>query len=368
MKLKKYLECYISTETCNLRCHYCYITQQRKFNNKIVKFPHSIEKIKKAFSNKRLGGSCLINLCAGGETLLSEDVILLVKALLEENHFVMLVTNGTLSKRFDEIIKFPKEILERLIFKFSFHYLELKRLNKINEFFNNIDKIRKAGCSFTLEITPNDELIPYIEEIKDICLKKVGAYCHSTIARDDRTENIDILSKYNFEEYKEIWGKLNSDLFKFKKEIFYQKREEFCYAGAWSYYINIMTGDVRQCYCERIIDNIYKNIEQPLKEVPIGNNCSLPHCYNGHAFLSLGTIPELKTPTYASLRNRKSLSGEEWLSTIMKNFIEQKLSENNILYSDEKKKEINKKNKLFNKKKQILKKIKRGLRCIITLK
>lgn len=65
LKMKKFIDCYIPTETCNLRCHYCYITQQRKFENKVVSFTHDPQVIRKALSIKRLGGPCLINLCAG---------------------------------------------------------------------------------------------------------------------------------------------------------------------------------------------------------------------------------------------------------------------------------------------------------------
>ena len=53
-------------------------------------------------------GFVLINLCAGGETLLGETILPVVKALLEEGHYVMVVTNGTMTKRFDEIITWIK--------------------------------------------------------------------------------------------------------------------------------------------------------------------------------------------------------------------------------------------------------------------
>lgn len=340
-KLKRYIDCYIDTETCNFKCHYCYIAQQNKFNKKITKLNHSVDEIKKALSKERLGGTCLINLCAGGETLLSDEILPVVRALLEEGHYVMIVTNGALTKRFQQVVEFPKELLERLIFKFSFHYLELKRLNIIDRFFDNIKLVKDAGCSFTLEITPNDELIPYIDDVIKISEEKLGCVCHTTIARDDRTKDIRVLSDHNFEDYKKIWGKFNSDLFNFKKDIFYKKRKEFCYAGEWSIYLNLNTGDVLQCYCGRVIDNIYKNIDKPIKFEAIGNNCSMPHCYNGHSYLALGDIPELKTPTYASLRNRIDKNGNEWLNPKMKAFISQKLYDNNEEYSLSKKKSIN---------------------------
>ena len=88
-KIKRFIDCYIPTETCNLRCHYCYIAQLGKFNVKLAKFSKTPETIRKALPKERLGGVCLLNMCAGGETLLSEDVLPVLKALLLEGNYVM---------------------------------------------------------------------------------------------------------------------------------------------------------------------------------------------------------------------------------------------------------------------------------------
>lgn len=332
-KIKRFIDCYIPTETCNLRCHYCYIAQKRKFNAKLAKFSQSAETIRKALSKERLGGPCLLNMCAGGETLLSEDVLPVVKQLLLEGHYVMIVTNGTVTKRFEEVAQWPKEQLSHLFFKFSLHYLEMKRLNMMERYFANVQMVKDAGASFTVEITPSDELIPYIDELKNTCQKYLGALCHVTIARDDRTNGIDILSDYSFEEYKKIWGQFDSELFRFKSEIFYKHRDEFCYAGDWSAYLNLDTGVLRQCYCGKVIDNIYENIDSPIHFEPIGHGCTLAHCYNGHAFLTVGDIPELETPTYAQTRNRICADESEWLQPEMKAFMDSKLYETNKEYS-----------------------------------
>lgn len=360
-KLKRFIDCYIPTETCNFRCSYCYIAQQRKFNNKLAKFNYPSEIVKKALSIKRLGGICLINLCAGGETLLSEEVISAIKALLEEGHYVMVVTNGSLSKRFDEIAQFDPKLLKRLFFKFSFHYLELVRLNLMEQYFNNVKKMQKAGCSFTIEMTPNDELIPYIDDIKKVCMKNLGTLCHVTIARDDRTKGIEVLSKYSFEDYKKIWSTFESSFFDFKSKIFYKKRTEFCYAGDWSLYINLVTGAMRQCYCGRELDNIYKNIDKPLNFCAIGYGCTQAHCYNGHAFLTIGDIPELETPTYAKMREHSAKgNAKKWLKPEMEAFMNQKLKDNNVQYTKSKKRITmikNKADKVIKIPKRIIKKL-----------
>lgn len=327
-KIKRFIDCYIPTETCNLRCHYCYIAQKRKFNSKLAKFSHSIEEIVSALSKERLGGTCLLNMCAGGETLLSDEVLPLVKALLEEGHYVMIVTNGTVTPRFREVALWPKELLSRLFIKFSFHYLEMIRMGWLDIFFENVQLMKDNGVSFTVELTPSDELIPHISDLKQICTDRLGALCHVTIARDDRTNGIDILSELTIEEYKNIWGQFDSELFRFKSEIFHQKRNEFCYAGGWSGYLNLETGILKQCYCGSVICNIYEN-SNPIPFKSIGKKCTLPHCYNGHAFLTLGNIPEMNTPSYAEVRNRVCTDGTEWLSPKMKEFMQGKLVDSN---------------------------------------
>lgn len=191
-------------------------------------------------------------------------------------------------------------------------------------------------------------------------MEKLGALCHVTIARDDRTSGIEVLSKYSFDEYKKIWGTFDSDLFKFKSSIFYLKRKEFCYAGEWSIYLDLNSGNYRQCYCGKYLGNIYNNIEEPLHFEVIGNYCPFPHCYNGHSFLTLGDIPELNTPSYATLRNRVCSDGTSWLQKDMKNFMESKLIESNDEYSNIKKAKISANNR-YNDFRQKLHNIKQKL-------
>lgn len=341
-KIKRFLDCYINITTCNLQCHYCYIAQLGMFKNKINKIGHTPDEIRSALSVNRLGGICLINLCAGGETLLSDEVLPIVIELLKEGHYVMIVTNGTLSHRFDEIVNFDPELRKRLFVKFSYHYLELKRLDILDKFFGNVLKMRESNVSFTVEITPSDELIPHISEVMETSIKYLGALCHVTIARDDRTDGIEILSNLEFDDYISTWGIFNSELFSFKSEIFHKKRKEFCYAGDWSAYIILNTGEIRQCYCGYIIGNLYDNIDKEIPFSAIGNNCKLPHCYNGHSFLGLGVIPEIANEVkYSSLRNRETDNYGAWLGKDMAEFMSQKLKDNNKEYTSLMKLETN---------------------------
>lgn len=332
--MKRFIDIRVPVDTCNFRCQYCYIAQQHRFDKALPKFKFSPDYIGKALSAERLGGKVHINMCGGGETLLPREMPQIICELLKEGHYIFVVTNGSVFERFDEILNIvPCELLPHLGFKFSFHYLELKRLSLMDKYFDNIRKVWNAGCSFSLELTPSDELIPLIPEIKDICMKNVGAFCHISVARDDRKFNVPILTKLSRDEYLKTWGQFNSQFFQFKMSTFNVKRREFCYAGAWSGYLDLGTGDMRQCY-RGITQNIYNNINDPIDfKHCIGTNCNEAHCFNSHAFLTLGLIPELETPVYATLRNRVTTDGREWLSPEMKEFLSHQLKEENIQYT-----------------------------------
>lgn len=329
-KLKRYIDCLVPIEGCTLRCHYCYITCHRKFNNDRATFKYTPEEIKRAFTKERLGGTCLINLCGGGETLLPEVMLQYIKVLLENGHYIMVVTNATLTSRFEEISKWPKELLERLIFKFSYHYLEFKQKGMLERFFSNVKLMRDRGASFTVEVTPCDELMPYVDECIDYCMKEIGAKPHCTIARDEsRPDVLPILTKLPKDKYYQFWSsKFESSLFEFKWKIFEVPRKEFCYAGNWSGFFFLGSGLMTQCNVSQISQDIVKNPDEPIKFPTIGI-CQERHCYNGHSWLALGDIPDMETPTYAELRNRICADGTEWLQPKFKAFFSQKLKDEN---------------------------------------
>lgn len=333
-KIKRWIEIYVPVTTCTLRCSYCYITTHRLFAGPLPKFEFTPDFLRQALSKERLGGTCMLNFCAGGETLLAPKLLDYIRALLEEGHYISIVTNGTLTKRIEEIAEFPQELTAHLFLKFSYHYLQLKERGLLDTFFNNIRMIRDAGCSFTLEQTPSDDAIPYRDEIIERAVKELGAIPHITIARDERIDGqLPILTELSREEYKHTWGdKYRSALFDYKLTIFEQPRKEFCYAGDWGVYLSLATGDMRQCYQSNLSWNIYQDISKPIPFCAIGHNCKEIHCYNGHSWISWGCIPELKAPTYGELRNRVCVDGSEWLQPQMKAFMSSRLYESNEEY------------------------------------
>lgn len=334
-KIKRFIDCNFPVKTCNLRCHYCYVTQNREFDKELPKFKYTPEHIVKSLSQRRLGGICNINICGEGETMLPPEIIPITKGLLENGHYVNLITNGTISKRFDELCEFEPNLLSRLFIKFSFQFLELKRLKLFDVFVSNVNKMKNMRVSYTIEITPNDELIPYIDEVKEFSLKNFGALPHITVARDNRDKNLPILTNLSKDEYKKIWGQFDSKMFDYKMKCFNVKRKEFCYAGAWTAFLMMGTGELKQCYLGKTIENnIYENIDRPINfNMPVGYNCPDAHCFNSHAWLCFGDIPEHQAPTYAEIRNRICLDDTEWLQPKVNKFFSSKLYENNKQYN-----------------------------------
>lgn len=331
-KLKRILLFPIPMSTCNFRCHYCYLAQRKEcFQNKQPKFLYSPEYIAEALSPERLGGLAYMNFCADGETLLTVDLEKYIYELVKSGHYAEIVTNLSVTGKLEQILSWDIELLKRIEFKCSFHYLELKKRDLLEVFASNVNKIWKAGASANIEITPSDELIPYIDEVKKYSLLNFGALPHITIARNDNTESKDYLTKLTMNEYDQIWSQFDSDFWNFKKSIFKEKRNEFCYAGDWLLIVNLTTGKTGQCYKSNYTQNIFEDINKPIKFKAIGK-CLEPHCYNGHALLTLGCIPGFTKIGYGDIRNRVRQDGTEWLQKDLKNFFNMKLKDNNEKY------------------------------------
>lgn len=357
-KIKRFIECLLPVTACNLKCSYCYIIQRDKRNLKIPKLEYSPETIGKALNKDRFGGTCYFSICGAGETLIPDYTISIVREILKQGHYVNITTNGTLNNRFDEIIEMDKNLLKRLNISFSLHYLELKRLNKLNDFFENIKKIHNNGISFVLQLNLCDEYIPYIEEIKKICYENAGAWPQVAATRkeEDKLNKIELLTNLTEEEYIKEGKKFNSPLFDYTMKNFNVKRKEFCYAGDWTGTLNLQTGKLTKCYASPLGQFIFKDIQKPIKFEAIGKNCNSKFCFNSSHFMAFGVIPETKGPTYAQLRNREKANW--YVSKEIEEAFNSKLNESNKEYNKIKKIKVNIKNKII----LILAKAKRKIR------
>ena len=255
----------------------------------------------------RVGGTCWISICGVGETFVQTEIVEIVGLLLKEGHYVNVTTNGTLTKQFKRLIAVCGTNINHLHLSFSLHYLELKKHDLLETFFNNIQMVRDAGASILVQINLCDEYIPYIDEIKDICINKIGALPQVALTRDESARPMKIFTEMTDEQYYRYGSLFESKLFDFTYHNFNIKREEFCYAGDWSGVLNLQTGWLSKCYANDEGQNIFEDLNKPIRFEAIGRNCKNFYCVNSSHFMSLGVIPSVKTPSYAALRNKHAI-------------------------------------------------------------
>ncbi|MDR1683988.1 MAG: radical SAM protein, partial [Elusimicrobiota bacterium] len=213
-KIKRSATLLIPGTACNLNCSYCYRKGQGVQDRSIpAKFNYPVEHMLKALSKKRLGGPTVFIICGGGETMLPKEAVPLVKGLLKEGHVVDLITNLTLSDRVAELLDAPKEDLERLVIKASFHYLELKNLNKLDDYFNNFKKVIAAGASGSPILTISEEYRPLLDEIKEAWQKNINDLGHCTAALDNFNTTLSTRSFYTPEFVEIVKNKFGSKIF-----------------------------------------------------------------------------------------------------------------------------------------------------------
>lgn len=333
-RIHKFIELLINgTNTCNFHCSYCYVWRNGEFNRTNECLPVDVFKIQRALSIEKLGGVCHINMCAPGETLMNPDIVELTKVLLEEGHYVSIITNGTLSSKIDEILKFDERMLNRLFFKLSFHYRELKEKALLDKFWENKERIKKSPASYSIEITPSDDIIDCIEDIKSFFYTRKEALPHITFTRDSTKKGLDLYSEHSLEEYTRIWSQFYSQLFDLKRKFYKKKIDENCYAGWWSYRINIHSGMVQSCYKYPLIHNIYNEDMNYYPLLTVKDGCKLDYCFNNHAFLAWGNVPSEVCDTYKDIRNRKNeYDGSNWIKPDYSYVMRQKLYDNNFPY------------------------------------
>ncbi len=314
-KIVKYIDVVVPVEACTLRCEYCYLTSLKEETPKQLEhLSFDASFFRKALAKERLGGCCRISFCGTGETTLLPNFIDYVQEILNEGHFVDVVTNGTVTKVLQQLTQLAPELRERILVRFSLHYLELKKHQKLDMFFNNINLLRGAGVSISVSLVASDAYIPFIDEIKQVCVAHIGAYPHISFARDESKSEMPLESALNQEEYVQTWQSFNCSSFDFQNAIFSEQRKEFCMAGAWTYVLYMKTGELLQCHRSIVSQNIYRNINEPIMQKPIGHFCKASHCICGQLVLSQGVIPELHAPTFASTHNRTDADGKDWLT------------------------------------------------------
>lgn len=327
----RFIEAFIPGDACNLHCQYCYVAQEKQRRNEICTFQFSPKVMGEALRKERLGGTAYVNICGAGETLMPKEVPEVINEILKQGHFVNVYTNGTLSSRFDELLDLVSPDLRKyLSISFSFHYLELVRKNLLQTFFCNFKKMKRAGCTVVVNLVLDDSYLPYVETIKQLSIENFGALPQISYPKKlQKNKNWESLTKAPAQA-SEIAETFDSPYWRFTEKYFNYDRKKFCYAGAWSFTLNLSTGWICRCYNHRPHQNIFENITTPIQYKAVGNVCFSPSC-GGGLFLPQGVVPELKVPSYCALKDRPEA---QWYNENFKNFLSQQLYRNNREYSE----------------------------------
>lgn len=326
--MMKFIDVMLPTAKCNMKCDYCYLSHLNVELDHFADFYHDARYIRQALSQKRLGGSAFINLCGVGETLFCENIQEIVSELIREGHYIQIVTNATLTSKIESFVNSDIDC-SRLFFKCSLHYEELKRMNLLDRFAQNVKMLDEWGASYTIEYVPMDSSVSLIPEIKDYCIRNFGAYPQVTVTRDERYKDFRPLTKFSLEEYRTIWQGFESAMFNFKMDYLMEQNRYCCKAGLWAAELNLATGDLFMCTNNPLLCNIYQDIDDEITFKEIGSGCCISYCFNSHAYLTLGLMPEYDAPTYLDMRDRIKIDGSHWIKDTLRNVFSQKLSNNN---------------------------------------
>ncbi len=323
--MKKYIGISILENTCNLDCEYCYLrtNPNRRYEDIGRKNPHNPLFVRKQLSRKALGGSCLIGLTASGETLLADKFVDICIELLKEGHYLHIVTNGTAVAKIEEIINRAGKYAKHIIFKLSFHYIQLKNKGLLEKFVEAVRVIEKSQASYTIEIMPHDELVPFISEVMDFSMKNFGALPHLTIGRNEN-DKMKLLTNGSFTEYNDTWKVFDSIMFDMRMKLYLTKGRD-CNAGPLSFFVDLYSGRIDHCVYYENAGNLYLDGISGSKLDKVGDSCPMESCFNCHVYAPFGILPMEDVPTYYTIRDRKKADGTNWIKDDMRRYLDVKL-------------------------------------------
>lgn len=343
----RFINTNIPAEGCNLRCEYCYIRQHGdeemlEIDKSKKLFNYSTPHMLRALRTERMGGVCMFNISGAGETLLNPEIFPIVYGLLAEGHYVALISNCTVTKVIEQFGNMPQEYRNRLFFKASFHYRELKKRGILDTYVRNIHLMKERQIAFSVEIVSNDYILEELDELKDFCLQNFGALPHVLAGRDETVRGTfpKYETKLSEQEFREVWSSFDSDLFRYQDTDYaLPHNDEFCYAGVYTGSLNLETGDFTPCPGGKKLTNFFENIEEPIPFTPVGV-CPFPYCFCGFFLHVLAGVarekyePEVK---FFQFRDRQCTDGSTWLTPSIREVFSHRCAEYHEAFGDDKK-------------------------------
>ena len=287
------------------------------------KFRRTPQEIGRAFNPARWDADyLLVNFCGPGETLLCKEIPDIVAYTLLQGNFVLITNNGTITPAIDKILSLPDDLTRRILFAFSLHYKEFKKKNLLDVFTNNVKKVAASPASFHVTFNLCGTYLDCLEEIKNYCLENFGALPHAALARH-HTKELKLFDPVDMKTYKSWGTEFNSPRFDIECDNFLvNRRKYFCHAGETSWFLQLATGDLARCYCERPYFNAYDDLEQKIPLYPVGRNCKDVYCINAGFFVSCGNIPELNFPPFAETHDRPEAG---WYKKTIRDALDKKM-------------------------------------------
>ena len=335
----RFINTNVPTIGCNLRCEYCYIKQHGdeesvlKIDLRKNLFKYPIEHMIKALSAERMGGICMFNISGSGETMLCPDIMKIVKGILDNGHYVAIISNCTINSVVDDLINLPDLYRERIFVKASFHYRALKQKGILDTYANNINKFKNAGIAFSVEIVSSDYVLDDLDELKEFSMKNFGALPHVLGGRDETTPGKygELETKLDKEEFYKIWSSFDSNLFKFQYSDFSKPLNNmFCYAGDYTGSLDLGTGEFYSCPGGPKLTNFFENIEERVAFFPVGRTCPFPFCFCGfflQVLAGVGREEYEQKYTFNTFRDRTCTDGSTWLNTNIRELFSHRCSE-----------------------------------------
>jgi len=186
---------------CNLKCDYCH--WHNGDNYSLLDIKNTIDKIIEFSKVKKF--KVITFYFHGGEPSFHPDILEILDYINSYNSNILKIliefqTNLSL----DDYSKFYDKVT---YFSVSYHYLELKKRNRLDNFYNNIFKLPKnklLNLDIMLENVENSEylysqILDFLE-LPFINSEMLYGFCHYKYNIDTKNKHLDFYNKYNKNE------------------------------------------------------------------------------------------------------------------------------------------------------------------------
>ena len=261
----QYVVTFRITEACDLKCNYCHWHSGKHYKYEdIIK---TIDKIFEFLQKNKLNS--VLFYYHGGEPTTHPKIVDILKYIHDKGKQTNIIASNEMQTNLTLKESKLKEILPYCdLFNVSFHYLELKRLKKFNNFNHNWNLLKEMNVEIhnldimlenverthlfyngeIIEIYPDEfysSIVDYLKYDKIVNSEMIYGFCHYKYPPEIEAKHMEFYKKYNKTEQKYLIDDVEyttNDLFKFGIDA----RGWHCAAGNESITIN-GDGNVFNC-------------------------------------------------------------------------------------------------------------------------